>query len=117
MYEYKLLFRSPQNWIEHGIIDGVRHPLPGTAFVPNAEITKENQSDYTIDQLYHWINIAVMDYEPKTKLWKVMTLDGYKRIFCLPKIFLMMKAEDPVNFGNRICAAIALRKRSEEIIR
>ncbi|ERL92012.1 hypothetical protein D910_09334 [Dendroctonus ponderosae] len=109
--------RSPENWIEHGIIDGIRHPLPATAFVPNSEVNEENRSSFDLDRLFHWVHVAALDYQPKKKLWKVMTLDGLKRTFFLPKLLLMMKAEDPVNFANRIISAIALRKKCEEVIR
>ncbi|ENN82566.1 hypothetical protein YQE_01060, partial [Dendroctonus ponderosae] len=109
--------RSPENWIEHGIIDGIRHPLPATAFIPNSEVNEENRSSFDLDRLFHWVHVAALDYQPKEKLWKVMTLDGLKRTFFLPKLLLMMKAEDPVNFANRIISAIALRKKCEEVIR
>ncbi|KAL1506671.1 hypothetical protein ABEB36_005994 [Hypothenemus hampei] len=105
--------RSPENWIEHGIIDGVRHPLPATAFVPNPNITSQNKN---LNQLFQWMHVAVLDYLPKTNLWKIMTLDGLKRIFCLPKLFLMMKAEDPVQFAERIKAAVELRKKKEIVL-
>lgn len=61
--------------------------------------------------------MAVIEYHADRKLWEVMSLDGLKRTFLLPKLFLMMKAEDPVNFSHRIAEAIALRKKSEQLIR
>lgn len=109
--------RSPENWIEHGIIDGIRHPLPATAFVPNSEVNDENRPSFDLDRLFHWVHVAALDYQPEKKLWKVMTLDGLKRTLFLPKLLVMMKAEDPVNFANRIISAIALRKKCEEAIR
>ncbi|KAI4462790.1 dynein heavy chain 1 axonemal-like protein [Holotrichia oblita] len=31
--------RTPQGWIEHGVIDGISHPIPGEAFIPISEKT------------------------------------------------------------------------------
>ncbi|KAF7272031.1 hypothetical protein GWI33_015147, partial [Rhynchophorus ferrugineus] len=111
------MIRTADNWIEHGIIDGVRYPHPGIAFVPNENVNEENRDTFSIDDLYHWVDVAVEDYDSSSKCWRVMTLDGLKRKFSLPKVSFMFKAEDPISFAERIKSAIALRKRSEEIIR
>ncbi|XP_030766886.1 dynein heavy chain 1, axonemal-like isoform X2 [Sitophilus oryzae] len=111
------MVRTAENWIEHGVIDGIRHPLPGTAFVPNENLTDKNREAFSLDELYHWVDVAISDYNYETKCWHVTTLDGFKRTFELPKVYLTFKAEDPVHFGDRIIAAINLRKKTEEIIR
>ncbi|KAK4887372.1 hypothetical protein RN001_003643 [Aquatica leii] len=110
--------RTPKNWIQHGIIDGVRHPIPGEAYLPVC--MKPTVPDTSVDYLNHvykWVNVAVTDYTPENKLWHVLTLDGYQRTFKVPRIYLMFKAEDPFMFAQRIKEAIELRNETENNIR
>ncbi|KAF5308293.1 hypothetical protein FQR65_LT06286 [Abscondita terminalis] len=110
--------RSPDSWIKHGIVDGVRHPIPGEAYLPVCK--KPSISKSSVDYLNHaykWVNVAITDYNPQTKLWQVLTLDGFQRAFKIPRIYLMFKAEDPVIFAERIKFAIDLRNEVENNIR
>ncbi|XP_074037842.1 dynein axonemal heavy chain 1 isoform X2 [Leptinotarsa decemlineata] len=108
--------RTPENWLDHGVIDNVRHPLPGKAFVPTP-VDIINSTTTTTEEYYSWVNVAVAEYDPEPKLWTVLTLDGLQRTFRLPRLFVMFDAEDPVNFANRIRAALNLRFDTENLIR
>ncbi|XP_056631499.1 dynein axonemal heavy chain 1-like [Diorhabda sublineata] len=119
--------RTPENWLEHGIIDNVRHSLPAIAFVPTVtQMTVESSENLSskhklsinpLDYLYAWINVAVIDYNPQTKLWQVMTLDGTQRMLSLHRLYIMFYAEDPVNFVNRMKEALRLKSETENLIR
>ncbi|RZB40394.1 hypothetical protein BDFB_001449 [Asbolus verrucosus] len=111
--------RTPENWLELGLIKGVRNPLPAEAFIPVEEYKLDNikNFDELFNNLCEWVNVAVMDYNPGTKLWKVLTLDGTRRIAELPRIYIMFKAEDPSIFAQRIKAAVDLRKHTETTLR
>lgn len=109
--------RSPQSWLDHGILEGVRHPIPGEAFVPIPKSVRLPHGCDVLNWLYKWVNVAVTDYDHNTKLWAVLTLDGELRAFKLPRIYVMFKAEDPWQFARRIRAALDLRNESENFIR
>lgn len=96
----------------HGMVDGVRHPIPGKAFLKihePLELSKETN--------YGWLNVAVTDYLPEIQLWSVLSLDGSQRTFNLPRIYIMFSAENPITFGQRIKAAVDLRNQVEDTIR
>lgn len=111
-------FRTPQSWLEHGIVDGVKYPIPGEAFLPISSKTEvpAHVTD-SANFLYEWVNVAINSYNSETKLWTVVSLDGLLRKFHIPRIHLMFKAEDPENFMRRIEAAINLRNEVESRIR
>nr|CAI5840362.1 unnamed protein product [Callosobruchus analis] len=106
--------RTPENWLQHGVIDGVRYPLPGEAFLERAS---QNCEEECLFDTYEWMNVAVTDYNFETKKWIVLTLDGLQRTFEVPRLYVMFKAEDPMNFAERVKAAIKLRYDSENLIR
>ncbi|KAI4462801.1 dynein heavy chain 1 axonemal-like protein [Holotrichia oblita] len=110
--------RTPQGWIEHGVIDGISHPIPGEAFIPISEktIVPTNPIE-PLNYLYVWTNVAVLDYLPAKKMYKILTLDGLQRTYEIPRIYLMFKAEDPMIFARRIKAAVDLRNQTESTIR
>lgn len=119
LFIYIYYSRTPENWLELGVIKGVRNPLPGEAFVP---VVSEVLDPFTkIEDLFthlcQWVNVAVMDYDDDKKLWKIMTLDGTRRTFELPRIYVMFKAEDPDVFARRIKAAVDLRRVTEATLR
>ncbi|XP_023309976.1 dynein heavy chain 1, axonemal-like [Anoplophora glabripennis] len=107
--------RTPESWLDHGMIDGVKYPLPGEALVPNADFQPEY--DIPLEDIYCWVNVAVTDYNFETKMWSVLTLDGLQRTFELPRLRVMFKAEDPANFARRIWEAIVVRFETENKIR
>lgn len=100
------------------MLDGVRHPIPAEAFLPITSKSEvpTNPTD-SANYIYEWVTVAVTNYEENLKLWSVTTLDGFQRMFNIPRISLMFKAEDPQNFANRIKAAIDLRNEVESRIR
>ncbi|XP_044749962.1 dynein axonemal heavy chain 1-like [Coccinella septempunctata] len=104
--------RTPESWLEHGVVEGVRHPIPGKAF-----LKIQDPMETSKEQNYDWINVAVTDYLPESQLWSVLTLDGSQRTFNLPRIYIMFSAENPMIFGERIKAAVDLRNQVEDTIR
>ncbi|GLV39944.1 Dynein heavy chain at 36C [Carabus blaptoides fortunei] len=113
--------RTPKGWLHQGTIDGIRHPMPGEAFLPidDKVLTLGRSTDNLdkISQLYQWTDVAVVKYSHKTNLYSVITLDGYLRFYKIPRIYLMFKAEDPVVFAKRLEFAVKCRKESEQHIR
>lgn len=108
--------RTTADWINLGTIDGECYPLPARVFVP----TFRQQNDrFRMDQsdLYSWHNAAVTDYDDKRKLWTVLTLDGRKREYLIPRIYIRFYAEDPRVFAKRILAAIEQRRIAEASIK
>ncbi|CAH1982455.1 unnamed protein product [Acanthoscelides obtectus] len=107
--------RTPENWLQHGVIEGVRYPLPGEAYL---EIADEHRGEFChLFDTYGWMNVAVTDYNFETKKWAVLTLDGLQRTFEVPRLYVMFKAEDPRNFAKRVEAAIKSRYDTENLIR
>nr|XP_022908003.1 dynein heavy chain 1, axonemal-like [Onthophagus taurus] len=109
--------RTPQGWLDHGLLDGFRHPLPGEAFIPEDIDPDENIPEKERHLMYDWTNVAVLDYIRDKKLWSILTLDGKQRPFQVPRIYLMFKAEDPEIFAKRLKSAIDLRDYTEGVIR
>lgn len=103
-----------------GVIKSKRNPLPAEAFVPIIEqeaLEDFTNLDYLLTRLCEWVNAAVMDYDPITKLWKILTMDGSKRTFELPRIYIMFKGEDPSLFAQRVKKAMMLRENTENTLR
>lgn len=111
--------RTADEWINLGIIDGVRYPLPATVFVEKI-IHKErifDRDDKTLSNLFSWFPAAITDYDNKRKLWTVLTLDALKRKFLLPRIYIRFFGEDPRKFAQRIANAVKQRQIAEISIR
>lgn len=111
--------RTSEEWINQGIINGVRYPLPATVFVERVMDKKwiYDRDDNTLINLFGWFHAAVTDYDYERKLWTIVTLDGLKRKFLLPRIYVQFFGEDPRNFAKRIIAAIKGRQIAETNIR
>ncbi|XP_049940877.1 dynein axonemal heavy chain 1-like, partial [Schistocerca serialis cubense] len=113
--------RTPDEWINVGIVDDVRHPVPAEAFIPltgGTDGSIPTGPDNDITSLYDWVRVAVTDYDKEAKLYTVLsTSDGTDRIFHLPRIYVMFKAEDPINFADRIADAVQRRDEAENNIK
>ncbi|CAH0560322.1 unnamed protein product [Brassicogethes aeneus] len=109
--------RTPDDWLQLGVVENVRYPIPAQAFLPSGvELTRIEKLDM-LNNIYKWVNVAVLDYDKQLSLWTVLTLDGLQRSYTVPRIYLMFKAEDPINFGMRVKAALDLRFDAENTIR
>lgn len=130
---------TPIDWINLGWLDGVRHPLPAEAFLPNRflqenfpheilseslEFSFEDQSyesyglaskDVTVvrNHLYQWTKVAVRDYDSENLLWIVTDLIT-KVTYKIPRIQLMFIAENPEEFIYRVKKALLLRENCEK---
>ncbi|XP_076646491.1 dynein axonemal heavy chain 1-like [Halictus rubicundus] len=111
--------RTIEDWLNLGIIDGKRSPLPATVFVPTfqEEERKFDKASHMLENLFSWCNAAVTDYNYDTKLWSVITLDSRKRRYSIPRIYIRFYAEDPRIFANRMAVAIENRRIAEESIK
>ncbi|XP_076766961.1 dynein axonemal heavy chain 1 [Xylocopa sonorina] len=111
--------RTTEDWITLGIIGDKRYPLPATVFVPRFRAKDELLllEDTQLNNLFCWTNAAIISYEYNTKLWTVLTLDGLKREFKLPRIYIRFYAEDPRIFAKRLAAAIQQKRIAEASIK
>ncbi|XP_041969812.1 dynein axonemal heavy chain 1-like [Aricia agestis] len=111
--------RIPEEWLGLGVIEGEQYPCPGVAFLPRLKEKAVPAGDVIqiLNNLYEWTNVAVFSYSQQTDRWHVMTLDGSKRRFDIPRIRLMFKAEDPETFARRVQFAVQLRDEVENNLR
>ncbi|XP_012056092.1 PREDICTED: dynein heavy chain 1, axonemal-like [Atta cephalotes] len=111
--------RTIEEWKNLGIINGIRYPLPATVFVERIIEKKWIFDRYNtkLNNLFGWFHAAVTDYNNEQKLWTVLTLDGFKRKFLLPRIYIQFFGEDPRKFAKRVAAAIKQRQIAETSIR
>lgn len=108
--------RSPQGWLDHGLIDGIAHPVPAIAFIPVPQPELIPLAD-RLNLLYDWINVAVLSWDDTTKRYRILTLDGFKRTMYLPEIYILFGAEEPMRSAKRIKASVNLRNDAEKMIR
>jgi len=114
--------RTTEEWKNLGIINDIRYPLPAMVFVERI-IEKKYNNKWIFDRynilnnLFGWFHAAVTDYNNEQKLWTVLTLDGFKRKFLLPRIYIQFFGEDPRKFAKRVAAAIKQRQIAETSIR
>jgi len=107
-----------EDWINLGVIDNIRYPLPAKIFVENANCNLlAATSKETLEICFSWFYAAVTGYDYEKKLWSVFTLDGLKREFHLPRIYIRFFAEDPRIFAKRVANAIKQRRITASIIR
>lgn len=101
------------------MVNGVRYPLPATVFIEKAVQKNKifDRNDKTLNNLFGWIQAAVTDYNSEKKVWTVFTLDGLKREFLLPRIYIRFHGEDPRKFTQRIANAVKRRQIAEATIR
>lgn len=111
--------RTVEDWINLGMIDGTHYPLPATVFVPRFRSEDEMFSleDDQLNKLFAWTNAAVTHYDRERKLWTVLTLDGRKREFKIPRVYIRLFAEDPRIYAKRVAAAIKHRRIAEASIK
>ncbi|KAK9309948.1 hypothetical protein QLX08_000576 [Tetragonisca angustula] len=111
--------RTAEDWINLGVIDGKHYPLPATVFVPRFRSEDEMFSleDNQLNNLFTWTNAAITHYNHERKLWSVLTLDGRKRKFKIPRIYIRFFAEDPRNYVKRLKVAIEHRRTAEASIK
>lgn len=105
--------------MDHGLIDGVRHPMPGEAYLPVNKTPSKTWKDAEeiLSTLYVWTDVAVTEYNPTKKLFSVITLDGFQRPYKVPRIYIMFKADDPRVFAERVKNAVSTRAKVENHIK
>lgn len=112
---------TPWDWLNLGICDGDRHPIPGEAYLPNRFLdTNAEYDEYdpiTLrNYLYMWTKVAVQEYNPKTKLWLVTDIST-KTTYQIPRIYLMFIAENPEDFICRVKKALNSRELCERYLK
>lgn len=113
-------YRDVIDWVSLGVIDDTLHPLPAMVFVkafPSKGKSNDKLHSNSLDDLFVWCSAAVIDYNAKSNRWTVITLDGYKRVLTLPRIYICFFAEDSKVFAQRIASAVKSRNVAENLIR
>ncbi|OXU24749.1 hypothetical protein TSAR_002051 [Trichomalopsis sarcophagae] len=95
--------RTPDEWLDLGLVDGRRYPVPAEALL---ESSAEEPTP-------SWRPIAVINYVPSSRLWQILTLDSSSRTFHRSRLYFRFFAEDPRIFAQRIEAAMLARRRAE----
>lgn len=90
--------------------------MPATVFVPRCRQEAE-RFRVKLSNLFAWHNAAVTDYDDRRKLWTVLTLDGRKRKYFIPRIYIRFYAEDPRVFAKRMAATLERRRIAEASIK
>ncbi|KAJ9594363.1 hypothetical protein L9F63_014205, partial [Diploptera punctata] len=113
--------RLPGEWLDLGLLDGVRHPVPAYAFI------KKNPSSLTeiaqlkvpvpLNELYDWVEVVVTKYNSVYKLYTCIRVDGIEETHQIPRIYIMFQAEDPINFAHRLADTINRRDSVENRIK
>ncbi|CAD7086286.1 unnamed protein product [Hermetia illucens] len=132
---------TPHEWLQLGYVDGLRHPIPAEAFLPNRFIQDsprrknifmafqsnepQDVSSMSVMQqenakiknhLYTWTKVAVKNYDPAADKWIVTDLATTKN-YKIPRIYLMFTAENPQEFVKRIRYAVDLRDKCERTLK
>jgi dynein heavy chain len=92
--------RRPEEWLELGVENGVRKPVPGKSLLPTKDDVQNSKfiplsifnhqysfstALLTVDPKdpsieYKWFSIGVLDYDAKHKLWLVQKVNSQNRI-------------------------------------
>ncbi|XP_048258404.1 dynein axonemal heavy chain 1-like isoform X3 [Haliotis rufescens] len=133
--------RTPAEWIALGQENGSRKPVPGIALLPtkDADVEKE-PTDPSVE--YDWFRVGVLDYDETCKRYLVQKVNKSGRVvdpdgkpvvnggmlddgtriklsnqFWVPRIRLMLMAEDPQIYAIRVSQAYEARKLCEAELR
>lgn len=136
--------RTPDEWMNLGVMDGEAKPVPGKALLPTTR-TAEGFGNY------QWIDVGALSYD-KNKEEYLVQIVGTKGLrhnvvpdeikvravvqspteerpakkrprkyakgqFNVPRIRLLFAAEDPVVFAERVARAFAFRRETEALLR
>ncbi|XP_048578532.1 dynein axonemal heavy chain 1-like isoform X2 [Nematostella vectensis] len=136
--------RTSEEWINLGMTDGVRKPVPGKALLPTGKVNDGIKE-------YEWLEVGALSYDKGSELFLVQIVgtDGLqhnvvpeeikvrarmtsndekpptkkkKRLntesqFSVPRIRVLFNAEDPMVFAERVAKAFALRRETEALLR
>lgn len=108
----------PEDWLNLGMLDGKRHPVPAIAFLPNVmqtNILYENETDRR-NNTYKWTMVTVLDYDSASARWLITDLESEKT-HRIPRLFMMFLAESPMLFVKRTQHAMASRLNAEKYIK
>ncbi|KAM4654602.1 LOW QUALITY PROTEIN: dynein axonemal heavy chain 1 [Amazona ochrocephala] len=134
--------RTPEEWISLGLEPGShdRKPVPGKALLPTDDVLG-HEDPKNPKLIYQWIDVGVLDYDKKTKLYLVhktkngmvrneegrpilnggVTSEGRAPLlpcqYWVPRVCLLFLAEDPRVFAQRVVSADKLRKKTEALLR
>lgn len=123
--------RLPEEWLSIAIENGVQHPVPVIALLPDARqarrVSLATDPDtkthtarhivFTVSKEEHcWTPAAAIGYHPVRQLYMVRRVD-LQEYFLLPRIYVMFCAEDPQLFCERVKAAVELRTLMQNYMR
>ncbi|XP_058804505.1 dynein axonemal heavy chain 1-like [Phymastichus coffea] len=95
--DYTYDCRTAEEWLRLGEVASKRHPLPAQALTIGAD---------------KWQLVAVINYNEDSSL-RLLSLDGKKTIFTLPRLRVRFIAEDPRIFAERLESALKTRRFCE----
>ncbi|XP_033101869.1 dynein heavy chain 1, axonemal-like [Anneissia japonica] len=133
--------RTPKEWLQMGVVNGDRLPIPGKALLPAWDSTEKlDPKDPSLE--YEWFDVGVLDYDPEESLWLVQKTDINGRIlnqnnqvvinggvqdgtrqpliaaqYWVPRIQVMFIAEDPAVFAQTVAKAFHDRRHTEALLR
>ncbi|PSN46069.1 hypothetical protein C0J52_02287, partial [Blattella germanica] len=89
--------RLPEEWLDIGLLDGVRHPVPAFAFIQKLPAPLSYLADIAVplNALFDWVEVVVTEYDSDEQLYTVIRVDGHDETLLLPRIFVLFRAEDP----------------------
>ncbi|XP_025097584.1 dynein heavy chain 1, axonemal-like [Pomacea canaliculata] len=133
--------RTPEEWLDLGLEDGIRKPVPARALIASSnEDFGKKPTESRVK--YMWCDVGVLDYNPETMLYLVHRVDQFGRVVdehgnsvvddgvikrgnipllpCqtwVPRIQLHFRAEDPRAFARRVANAYMARLDCETELR
>ncbi|XP_071943674.1 dynein axonemal heavy chain 1-like isoform X2 [Antedon mediterranea] len=134
--------RTPDEWLDMGVVNGHRLPIPAKALLPAWDSTEKlDPKDPSLE--YEWFDVGVLDYDQDESLWLVQKTDLNGRIldhddsqvvvnggvkngirqpiqatqYWIPRIQVMFIAEDPAVFAQTVSQAFHDRRHTEALLR
>ncbi|XP_022110107.1 dynein heavy chain 1, axonemal-like isoform X1 [Acanthaster planci] len=133
--------RTPGEWLEMGVVNSHRLPVPGRALLPAWDSPEKlDPKDPSLE--YEWFDVGMLDYDRETQLYLVQKTDLNNRIldekgqvvinggknadgtrslqanqYWVPRIQLMFLAEDPQVFAKAVASAHRARRHTEALLR
>ncbi len=86
--------RTPSDWVNQGVFNGVQAGVPVKSLLPDAE------------GKLRWSDALVLSFDSVMNLYKVQTTNQSSQ---LPRVLVMFKGEDPAIFVARIADAVRRR--------
>ncbi|XP_075235019.1 sterile affecting ciliogenesis [Lycorma delicatula] len=115
--------RSPEEWLNLGLINDICYPVPALAFICMFDEKKGNllysnsEKDANVEN-YEWREVAVVNYDKINGVYHVIPVKTViSKVFIVHRIYLYFLAEDPDVFAERVYNAVRNRNEAVNSIR